>query len=221
MDKPRNEPPTSPEQPTLDLPANVACFHRDAPETDDLVTSKRHLYLEQLRDRKLSYQQFRHTADKLFKLIADAKVAELSHHEIILTPIFRAGLSMLPFFMSRLKNSRLCAIGVRRNEQTALPEPYLFKVPPEYAPDARFVILEPMIATAGTMCYSLGMLKQTGVNLEHVQIISIFAALAAVERLQNEFPEVEIQVEVVDPILDDKKFIVPGCGDFGDRYFGT
>lgn len=221
MDNPPNETLNSPEQPAFELPQNVRCFERYARELDDPVTSNRLLYLERLRDRALPYQEFRRTADKLFELIADTKIAVLSLDEVILTPIFRAGLSMLPFFMSRLENSRLCSIGVKRNEETAQPEPYLFKVPPEYCDDAKFVILEPMIATAGTMCYSLGMLKQRGVKLENVQIIAIFAALEAVQRLQNEFPEVQIDVEVVDPILDSNKYIVPGCGDFGDRYFGT
>ncbi|SFC61409.1 uracil phosphoribosyltransferase [Pseudoalteromonas denitrificans] len=199
------------------LPPNVTCFSRGK----NAQISERHLYLQRLRNRDLSYQEFRQTANKLFELIADAMIPHLENHEVILTPIFRAGLSLLPVFMNRLENARLCSIGVKRNEETAMPEPYLFKVPPNVAQDAKFVILEPMIATAGTMCYSLGMMKKQGYNLNNIEIISIFCALEAVTKLQKEFPEIHIHTEVVDPILDDHKYIVPGCGDFGDRYFGT
>ncbi len=199
------------------LPPNVTCFSH----SEHAINSERHQYLQQLRDRDLPYQGFRKVANKLFKLIAEEKVRDLSDHEVILTPIFRAGLSLLPVFMDNLENSKLCSIGVKRNEKTAEPEPYLFKVPPEISPDAKFVILEPMIATAGTMCYSLDMLKQHGYDLNKVQIVAIFSALEAVERLHREFPQVHIYTEVVDPILDEHKYIVPGCGDFGDRYFGT
>ncbi|WDE09140.1 uracil phosphoribosyltransferase [Thalassomonas viridans] len=205
------------QNPHFDLPPNVTCFAR----TENAANSKRALYLEQLRNRELPYQEFRKTADKLFNRIADDMALQSIENEVILTPIFRAGLSLLPVFMQRITNSRLCSIGVKRNEETAMPEPYLFKVPPEVGDQAKFIILEPMIATAGTMCYSLGMLKQQGYNLNNIEIIAIFCALEAVNRLQKEYPEVHIHTEVVDPTLDDKKFIVPGCGDFGDRYFGT
>jgi len=205
------------QDPNFTLPPNVTCFSRSI----NAQTSERHQYLSRLRNRDLPYQAFRETANHLFELIADAMLPHLESHEVILTPIFRAGLSLLPVFMSKIENSRLCSIGVKRNEDTAEPEPYLFKVPPEIAPDAKFVILEPMIATAGTMCYSLGMMKKQGYKLKNIEIISIFCALEAVEKLQNEFPEVHIHTEVVDPILDEHKYIVPGCGDFGDRYFGT
>ena len=213
----RNSQLSSAEHSAEELPANVTCYAH----TDKYQDSERAFYLNQLRNRELSYQEFRANANKLFELIADAMVPGLAKQEVILTPIFRAGLSLLPVFMNRLVNSKLCSIGVKRNEETAEPEPYLFKVPPEVASDAKIVILEPMIATAGTMCYSLGMLQQQGYNLDKVQIISIFTALEAVNRLQKEFPQVHIHTEVVDPILDDQKYIVPGCGDFGDRYFGT
>ena len=205
------------EENMFELPTNVTCFAR----AEHAKNSERSLYLEQLRNRALPYQDFRKTANKLFELIAAQRVPDLAGHEVILTPIFRAGLSLLPIFMNRIENSKLCSIGVKRNEETAMPEPYLFKVPPEVADTAKFVILEPMIATAGTMCYSLGMLKQQGYNLNNVQIVSIFCALEAVTKLQKEFPEIHIYTEVVDPLLDEHKYIVPGCGDFGDRYFGT
>ncbi|WP_281560951.1 uracil phosphoribosyltransferase [Thalassomonas sp. RHCl1] len=205
------------QNPHFDLPANVTCFAR----TENAAGSERALCLEQLRDRALPYQEFRKNADKLFNLIADDMALQYIEQEVILPPIFRAGLSLLPVFMKRIENSRLCSIGVKRNEETAMPEPYLFKVPPQVSEQAKFIILEPMIATAGTMCYSLGMLKQQGYNLNNIQIIAVFCALEAVNKLQQEFPQVQVYTEVVDPILDDKKYIVPGCGDFGDRYFGT
>ena len=63
--------------------------------------------------------------------------------------------------------------------------------------------------------------KKTGYDLKNIEIISIFCALEAVEKLQNEFPQIHIHTEVVDPILDEHKYIDPRCGDFGDRYFGT
>lgn len=203
------------------LPDNVCCFQKEIPHTHTPAIHERYEILERLRDRKHSYTAFRHNANRLFELIADDIASDLSHREVILAPIFRAGLSLLPAFMARIKHSRLCSIGVKRNEATAQPEPYLFKIPSEYAPDTKLIILEPMIATAGTMCYSLEMLQKHGFNLQQVEIVSIFAALEGVQKAYNTYPEVKINVEVVDPILDDQKYIVPGCGDFGDRYFGT
>ncbi|MCG7495496.1 uracil phosphoribosyltransferase [Vibrio sp. Of7-15] len=203
------------------LPDNVHCFQKEIPHTSTPVIHERYERLEQLRDRERPYTHFRHSADKLFELIADDMAPNWSNREVILAPIFRAGLSLLPVFMARIEQSRLCSIGVKRNEATAQPEPYLFKVPREYAADAKLIILEPMIATAGTMCYSLKMLQQHGFDLKQVEIVSIFAALEGVQKVHGAYPEVTINVEVVDPILDDQKYIVPGCGDFGDRYFGT
>lgn len=203
------------------LPDNVHCFQKEIPHTHTPKIHERYEKLEQLRDRERSYTSFRNCANRLFELIADDIASNLSNQEVILAPIFRAGLSLLPAFMTRIEHSRLCSIGVKRNEATAQPEPYLFKIPREYAEDAKLIILEPMIATAGTMCYSLEMLQKHGFDLKQVEVVSIFAALEGIQKVHGEYPEVKINVEVVDPILDDQKYIVPGCGDFGDRYFGT
>ena len=86
---------------------------------------------------------------------------------------------------------------------------------------ARALIIDPMLATAGTACLVAEMLVREGYATEAIHFVGVLAAREGMERLAGVIPPENISVIAVDPELDARKFIVPGIGDYGDRYFGT
>ena len=109
-------------------------------------------------------------------------------------------------------------LGLYRDEETATPVKYYSKLPPGRPVDVA-LILDPMLATGGSAVDALGTLREWGVP--HVKLLSLIAAEEGVKRVESEFPNSQIYVCQIDPDLNDRKFIVPGLGDFGDRLYGT
>ncbi len=87
--------------------------------------------------------------------------------------------------------------------------------------DDQIIIVDPMIATGGTGFETLTMLKETPANLSTLIFANIISAPEGIKHIKDHFPDITIISAVTDSHLNDKKFIVPGLGDFGDRYFGT
>ncbi len=140
---------------------------------------------------------------------------------LVVVPILRAGLSLLAGVESVIPLAKTYHIGIVRNEETLQPSCYLNKLPPEFAPDTRVLISEPMLATGGSIMTTLTELTQRGINPGLVRIISVVTAPPALQKLGAAFPEVQIYAATIDPELNDQGFIVPGLGDAGDRSFGT
>lgn len=191
-----------------------------------------------LRSRDTQHDDFRIVADKLAYLLA-AEVAQkldtisvaietplmrtygtLLAHDIVLVPIVRSGLALLHSFTQIFEGSRVGFVVVQRDEKTALPQLFYSKMPPLHA-ETRVVILEPMIATGGSVCSALHILRDMGVEMHRVIVASVICASEGLQAVRSQFPEVTLVYAAEDPELNDKKFIVPGLGDFGDRYFGT
>src|SRR5690606_2738529 len=105
-----------------------------------------------------------------------------------------------------------------RNEETVEPVGYYDKLPNGGAPPIALV-LDPMLATGGSVEMVIGRLKSWGVA--EIRVLSIIAAQAGIDRVQRDFPDVKLYVATVDPELNDQSFIVPGLGDAGDRIFNT
>lgn len=191
-----------------------------------------------LRDRSTSRAEYRGTTEKLGWVLAAEAADHLAQEErtvqtplapatglfvknsIVLIPILRAGAALLPAFMRFFDKARVGFLGMKRDEETAEAEMYYCNLPP-IAPDEDVVILEPMIATGGSSCMAIEALIQQGVLEEQILFVSVIAATEGLDKLRKAHPKVRLLVGQEDKELNDVKFIVPGLGDFGDRFFGT
>lgn len=133
-------------------------------------------------------------------------------------PILRAGLGMVPPLLELLPEAEVWHLGLYRDEATALPVEYYAKLPPHRPVDVAFLV-DPMLATGGSATAALSALKRWGAP--RVKLLSIIAAQEGVDRVLSEFPDTEVFVCAIDPVLNPQKFIVPGLGDAGDRTFNT
>lgn len=194
--------------------------------------------LSLLRDKKTTAPAFRRAADQLgtflaFKVAEMLEVVELSietpvaktkgyqlKHNIVLIPILRAGIAMLNPFMQVFPSSKVGFVGIKRDEKTALPHLYYENIPEIQAQDV-VIILDPMIATGGSGGVVIDLLKDRKISMNHVIYTGMVAAPEGIELLQKLAPEMRVVAAEIDDRLNDKKFIMPGLGDFGDRYFGT
>lgn len=135
-----------------------------------------------------------------------------------LVPILRAGLGLVDPLLELLPDAEVWHLGLYRNEETAQPISYYDKLPKTDPVDVGLV-LDPMLATGGSIRLVVQRLQQWGVR--DVRVLSVIASEVGIERLLNEFPDVRIFVGCIDPSLNDRQFIVPGLGDAGDRIFNT
>ncbi len=140
---------------------------------------------------------------------------------IVVIPILRAGLGLLEGAQTVLPSASIYHLGMVRNEETLEVSCYLNKLPPQFDPNVRVLICDPMLATGGTIMQTMTELTQRGVDPSVVRIISVVAAKPALQKLGTTYPSLAIYTATIDEILNDVGYIVPGLGDAGDRIFGT
>jgi len=140
---------------------------------------------------------------------------------IAVVPILRAGLALLEGAQTLLPLSSVYHLGLVRNEETLEASCYLNRLPDKIDGQTRVIILEPMLATGGSIMLALQELTQRGVDPELLRIISVVAAPPALKQLGENYPQLKIYTAIVDEELNDRGYIVPGLGDAGDRAFGT
>ena len=191
-----------------------------------------------LRNRNTSINQFRQAADQLGTVLAvesDALFPKatisvetpLAHtqgvcskYEPILVPILRSGLVLLPPFMRFHPRASIGFIGTRRDEKTAIPELYYTNLP-SFTRDNPILLLDPMIATGGSAALAVKVLKDAKALEKQITLIAFIASPEGIRNFQKQCPEVGLVVAQIDEGLDAEKRIIPGLGDFGDRYFNT
>jgi len=191
--------------------------------------------LTRLRDASTEPAQFRALARQLTLLLAVDATRDLPVREhtvqtpleptqghslaqpIVAVPILRAGLGMLEAITELFTDVRVGYIGLERDETTAVARAYYCKLPPIGA--SRVLLLDPMLATGGSAAQAIEvMLKAGAQDIVHVCVV---AAPEGVRLLNERFPQVRIVAASIDRGLNDRKFILPGLGDFGDRLYGT
>ena len=195
-------------------------------------------FLTLLRQRETDTPGFRSSADKLASLIAQeiadqmplrtqkihTPIGEASgavfDKKVILVPVLRAGLAFLPSFLNIFSGASIGFLGIRRSEKDANPHLYYENLP-DISPDAYVFLLDPMLATGGTANLALDKLTEKGASPATTIMASFLSAQAGMEAVHARHPQVKIHTAAVDLHLDSKKFITPGLGDFGNRYFGT
>jgi uracil phosphoribosyltransferase len=138
--------------------------------------------------------------------------------EIVLVPILRAGVGMLDAVMDMVPNARVGFLGLYRDHETALPVEYYAKLPAA-TPGAVAILIDPMLATAGSAVAAVSMLKKRG--FETIVFVCIVSCPEGVARLEQAHPDVAIYTASIDDGLNASKYILPGLGDAGDRLFGT
>jgi uracil phosphoribosyltransferase len=138
--------------------------------------------------------------------------------EVIVVPVLRAGLAMLFAIQDFLPAVSVGFMGLERDERTAQAREYYQKLPKLFA-SHQVIVLDPMLATGGSLDETVTVLKEKGA--EHITLVCIVAAPEGIDRIQKRYPDVSVVTAAVDDHLNAQKFIVPGLGDFGDRYFGT
>ncbi|XP_073114729.1 uracil phosphoribosyltransferase [Elaeis guineensis] len=140
---------------------------------------------------------------------------------VVIIPILRAGLALAEHAPSVLPATITYHLGMHRDEETLQPSVYLNKLPDKFPEGSRVLVVDPMLATGGTIVAAIDLLKDRGVDSKQIKVISAVAAPPALQKLSKKFPGLRVYAGIIDPVVNEKGFIVPGLGDAGDRSFGT
>ncbi|ALA66787.1 uracil phosphoribosyltransferase [Corynebacterium lactis] len=135
----------------------------------------------------------------------------------IIVPVIRAGLGMIDPALSMIPDAQVGFIGLARNEETHEPVPYLEALPEDLSGRNVFLV-DPMLATGGSLLHALKLLVARGAD--NITAVCIISAQAGVDALENSGLPVRLVTTVVDPNLNEDAYIVPGLGDAGDRLYG-
>jgi len=191
--------------------------------------------LAELRDRQTAPDRFRMICKNLTVLLALEATSHVRTKQIkvetplcetdgsaldqglAIVPVLRAGLAMLEPIVQLFPDVAVGYVGLERHEDTAVAHSYYSKLPKLVG---RYTLcLDPMLATGGSAVQAIDLIKAHGAS--PVTMVSVVAAPEGIEKLQDRHPDVDIVTAAVDLCLNDRKYIVPGLGDFGDRLYGT
>ncbi len=137
---------------------------------------------------------------------------------IVILPILRAGLGMVKGAQDLMPNARIGYIGMERDHKTHQPVDYYFKIP-KVTDSMVFIVLDPMLATGGTMIAAIDRLK--GLGAKNIVSVCIISSPEGMNEICNHHQDVKIYTGALDKKLNNNKYIVPGLGDAGDRLYGT
>ena len=192
--------------------------------------------LTQLRDAQTGSEDFRARVTELAMLMVFEATRDLAlrpklvqtplaehsgsalDRQLIIAPILRAGLGMLEGMLRLLPDVSVAHIGMFRNELTHRPESYYFKAPLNLA-EADVLLVDPMLATGWSATAAVTQLKAHGAKA--VRFICLVSCPQGLQQLRGTHSDVPVYTAAIDPVLNDRAYIVPGLGDAGDRYFGT
>jgi uracil phosphoribosyltransferase len=191
-----------------------------------------------LRDRFSTLEHFRKAADQIAVLVAAESGSFISKEtrsvetplgmtkgvrikeSPVLVPILRAGLVLLPAFLKLYTEAPVGLIGIRRDERTASPQFYYANLPP-IQNETPIFLLDPMLATGQSAAMAAKLVIEKGAVESQIVLFSILAAPEGVNFFKSQYPHIRSSIIQIDQSLNVSKWILPGLGDFGDRYFGT
>lgn len=190
-----------------------------------------------IRNKDTDTKQFREIVKELATLMAYESFKDVPTQEIVvetplekttqtvvkensiaIVPILRAGLGMVDGILTLFPAAKVGHIGLYRDEETLEPQEYYCKLPTNIEQKVVMVV-DPMLATGGSACDAIKMLKKRG--CDKIKHLSIIAAPEGVEKVASTYPDVEVFVATLDRCLNEHGYILPGLGDAGDRIFGT
>ena len=137
---------------------------------------------------------------------------------VVIVPILRAGLGMVDGIRNLIPTAKVGHLGLYRDEETLQPKEYYNKLP-ETTKDGLVLLVDPMLATGGSVIHALNVLKAKGVK--NVRYVGLVGAPEGVANVQKHHPDIDIYLASLDEKLNENGYIVPGLGDCGDRLFGT
>ena len=146
------------------------------------------------------------------------EVEKIKGKKITVVPILRAGLGMMNGVLNLIPTAKVSVVGLYRNEEPLEPVRYYVKMTSQME-ERIALILDPMLATGGTVIATIDLLKESG--CKQIKGIFMVAAPEGIEKLQSAHPDVEIWVAAIDEKLNEVGYILPGLGDAGDKIFGT
>lgn len=191
-----------------------------------------------LRDQKTSMKEFRELVEEITTLMTfeslknnvptteievvtpleTCKQTVVRDNSIVIVPILRAGLGMVNGIHVLFPSARVGHIGMYRDEETLEPQSYYCKLPYGIE-DCLVLLVDPMLATGGSACDAIQLLKDKG--CKHIKFMAIIGAPEGVSKVAEAHPDVDIYVSTLDRCLNENGYILPGLGDAGDRLFGT
>lgn len=163
------------------------------------------------RDFPLTYEEIE---TPLMKMNAP----KISGKKVVIAPILRAGLGMVEGLTALIPSARIGHIGMYRDEETLQPQSYYCKLP-EGIENKFVLVVDPMLATGGSACDAIQLLKEKG--CKDIRFMAIIGAPEGVTKVAETHPDVKIYVSTLDRCLNEHGYILPGLGDAGDRLFGT
>jgi uracil phosphoribosyltransferase len=190
-----------------------------------------------LREAEISTKKFREITAELARLLAyeatadfplervtidcwsgPTEVEQIKGRKVTVVPILRAGLGMLDGVLDMVPNAKISVVGLSRNHDTLQPEHY-FENLVGHLGERTALIIDPMLATAGSMIATIDLLKRKG--CQDIRALVLVAAPEGVAALAAAHPEVRCWTAAIDSHLNDVGYIIPGLGDAGDKIFGT
>ena len=140
---------------------------------------------------------------------------------VLAIPILRAGLGLWAGGQDVLPHARVAHMGVMRDEATAQASSYLDRMPKRIGERVGVMVFDPMVATGGSLAVVLRQLKERGVHGSRLRVITALASSPGLKNLAEEFQDLTLYTGCIDAELDERRYIVPGLGDAGDRLYGT
>ncbi len=190
-----------------------------------------------LREDQISTKKFRELTNELARLLAyeatadfplekttvqcwsgPTEVEQISGKKVTVVPILRAGLGMLDGVLDMIPSAKVSVVGLSRNHETLQPENYFEKFVGKLD-ERTAIIIDPMLATAGSMIATVSLLKARG--CKDIRALVLVAAPEGVQALNTAHPDVRCWAAAIDSHLNDVGYIIPGLGDAGDKIFGT
>ncbi len=189
-----------------------------------------------IRDKDTGYKKFRELATEItmflcYEALKEIEVKEVTvqtplaeaaghkiANELVVVPILRAGVGMLEGILGLVPTARVGFVGMYREAATKKAVSYYHKLPKE-TDGATCIVIDPMLATGGSTAATIDFLKEQGAAT--IVVICIVTCPEGIALVEAEHPDVKIYTASIDDHLDDRKYIVPGLGDAGDRLFGT
>eukprot|EP01083_Nonionella_stella_P030536 83688_1 len=194
-----------------------------------------------IRNKDSSRSDFVFYSDRLIRLTLEDAISTLDYEEkIVTTPtgeefvgmkpasklcgvsILRAGESMEYALRAVAKSVRLGKILIQRNETSEEKDAvYFYSKLPEDVAERSVLLLDPMLATGGSVCRAIKCLLDHKIPESKIIFVNLVACPEGIEKLMSTYPKVRVVTSMIDDSLDNNRYILPGLGDFGDRYFGT
>ncbi|WP_188688514.1 uracil phosphoribosyltransferase [Silvimonas amylolytica] len=187
---------------------------------EDTSTNKFRLLTEELA-RLLAYEATRDLAlepKTIQGWCGQIEVKQIKGKKLTVVPILRAGIGMLNGVLDLVPSAKISVVGLARNEETLQPEPYFEKFVGDLH-DRLAIIIDPMLATGGSLVATIEMLKRKG--CKEIKAVVMVAAPEGVKLVNEAHPDVQIYAAALDSHLNEHGYIIPGLGDAGDKIFGT